>query len=74
MAWTEFYTEREKDNPERHKEDTSQGWACTCGCNKAVRHVSHKDGPPNGLCNGGYMVCSPPRDLYCKNYDLIKWE
>jgi hypothetical protein len=73
MAWTEIFSRREKDDPERHKKPESQGWACTCGCNKVVRRVSHTEGPPNGLCDGGHVVCTPPTTLYMEGYERIAW-
>lgn len=47
-------------------------WACAGGCNAQVL-TSHKDGPPNGICNCPKCRTMPSSESYRKNFDLINW-
>ena len=76
--WTEIFTRREKDIPihmeKTHGRDHSQGWACTCGCNKRVPHRKHNEGAPKDICVDGYVpTTGGVSEAYLKGYDQIRW-
>lgn len=72
--WTEIFTHK-KSNIAGHLEESeghvhSQGWACTCGCNKRITGRKHSEGPPRKACNNGFTITTPAStQSYRDNYE-----
>ena len=60
--WTEIFTKKKSNIPgylegsEGHVH--SQGWACTCGCNKRIPMRKHSEGPPREACEAGFHIAT----------------
>lgn len=71
--WMEIYTHKKSHIPGYYEATEghvhSEGWACTCGCNKRIAGRKHSAGPPRMACNHGFILTTPAAtQAYRDNY------